>query len=195
MIAAVVLSNIKQPFMEITKALMVKTAKSFPVTAEQLYNAWTNPDQLKQWWKPMGNSLKEVINDLKQGGTVRYIFNDNKLVISGEYLEVKENEKLVYTWKWELPHDAVRNAEYKLAVNFVNKGDGSEINVLQENFETEESMLPHQEGWEKGLNDLENFLTSNTSTENIQNQEQNADGESEGYREDPEQVKVGGAEV
>lgn len=181
--------------MEITKELMVQAAKSFPVTAEQLYTAWTNPDQLKQWWKPMGNSLKEVINDLKQGGAVRYIFNDNKLIISGQYLEVKENEKLIYTWNWELPSDAVRNADYKLTINFVSKDDGSEINVLQENFENEESMLPHQEGWEKGLNDLANFLGGTTSAQSNQNEGQTADGESEGYREDPEQVKVGGAEV
>jgi len=180
--------------MEITKALMVQIAKSFPVTAEQLYTAWTNPEQLKQWWKPMGNSLKEVINDVKEGGTVRYIFNDNKLVISGQYLEVKPNERLVYTWNWELPADAVRNADYKLTINFVPKDNGSEINVLQENFENEESMLPHQEGWEKGLDNLENFLSSAPAQSN-QNEGQTSDGESEGYREDPEQVKVGGAQV
>lgn len=178
--------------MEITKALIVQTAKNFPVAADQLYKAWTDPEQLKQWWKPMGNTLKEVINDLKQGGTVQYIFEGDKLVISGEYLEVKENEKLVYTWKWELPSDTVRNADYKLTIHFVNKDNGSEIDVLQENFETEESMLPHREGWEKGLNDLEKFLSSSISTENVQNEGQAADSESDGYREDPAQVKVGG---
>jgi len=176
--------------MEINKELKVESAKSFPVSVNQLYKAWTDPEQLKQWWKPMGNSLKEVTNDLKKGGTVRYIFDNDKLIIAGEYLEVAENEKLVYTWNWELPNDAVRNAAYQLTVNFTGQGDSSEIKVLQENFENEEAMLPHQEGWNKGLTELEQFF-ANSSTENKQNEGQ-APAEAEGYREDPAQVKVGG---
>lgn len=179
--------------MEINKEIKVEAGKSFSVGPDELYNAWTNPEQLKQWWKPMGNSLKEVINDLKEGGTVRYIFDNDKLVISGEYMEVKQKEKLVYTWNWELPQDAVRNAPYKLTVNFTGKDNGSEIKVLQENFQDEESMLPHREGWEKALSALEHFLSSNkTSAQSKENENLVPNGQSGGYREDPSQVKVGG---
>ncbi len=179
--------------MEINKGIMVEAGKSFSVSIDLLYNAWTNPEQLKQWWKPMGNSLKEVINDVKEGGTVRYLFENDKLIISGKYLEVKEKEKLVYTWSWELPEDAVRKASYKLTVNFINKDNGSEIKVVQENFQDEESMLPHREGWEKGLSDLEHFLSAgNTAPENKENEAKTPESETGGYREDPEQVKVGG---
>lgn len=188
---AVVFSNIKQHFMEINK-LKIEAGKSFPVSVDQLYNAWTNGEQLKQWWKPMGATLKEVTNDIKEGGTVRYVFGSDKLIISGKYLEVKEKGKLVYTWNWELPNDAVRNAEYKLTVSFGAKDNGSEINVLQENFQDEESMLPHREGWQQGLSELEQFLNGQTATENEQGEGQNASGETDGYREDPSQVKVGG---
>src|SRR3954470_605899 len=121
--------------MEINKVLKVEADKNFAVTVDELYDAWTNPEQLKKWWKPMGNTLKEVTNDIRKGGTVRYVFNDNKLVISGEYLEVNEKEKLVYTWNWELPEDAVRNAQYKLSINFTPTGNGSKINVVQDNFQ------------------------------------------------------------
>lgn len=181
--------------MEINKALKVEAGKTFSVTAEQLYNAWTQPEQLKQWWKPMGNSLKDVINDIREGGTVQYIFDNNKLVISGEYLEVQGKEKLVYTWKWELPNDAVRNAEYKLTVNFTSKDNGSEINVFQENFQDEEAMVPHQEGWEKGLAELEHFLSGSNTNTGTQSSEggKTSNETGDGYHEDPEQVKVGGA--
>ncbi len=179
--------------MEINKALKIEAGKSFSVSADQLYNAWTDPQQLKQWWKPMGHTLNEVTNDIKEGGAVRYIFDSNKFVISGKYLEVKGKEKLVYTWNWELPDDAVRNADYKLTVNFKSKGSGSEINILQENFQDEETLLPHQEGWDKGLSELEHFLAGSKTTAVGQPKEgQSASGETEGYREDPAQVKVGG---
>lgn len=177
--------------MEINKALKVEATRSFAVGIDESYNAWTNPDQLKQWWKPMGNTLKEVTNDIREGGSVRYVFNDNKLIISGEYLEVKEKEKLVYTWKWELPEDAVRNAEYKLTVDFSVTGNGSAIHVVQDNFQDEETMLPHQEGWEKGLDELEQFLAGNSPAEKKE-VEYTQNLMSEGYREDPDQIKVGG---
>lgn len=179
--------------MEINKELTVEASKSFPVKADQLYKAWTDPEQLKQWWKPMGNTLQEVTNDIKKGGTVRYVFDNDTLIISGEYLEAEENKKLVYTWNWEFPADTVKNADYKLTVNFSDKDNGSEINVLQENFQEDEILLPHKEGWEKGLTDLENFLSGRaTPAESLHGEAPSPDGESEGYREDPAQVKVGG---
>jgi uncharacterized protein YndB with AHSA1/START domain len=183
----------KTLFMEINKDLKVEVAKTFSVDVPTLYDAWTNPEQLKQWWRPMGNPLTEVTNDLKEGGTVRYEFQNAKLVITGKYEQVAENEKLVYTWNWELPNDAVRNAAYKLTVKFNSNGSGSEINVLQENFENEESMLPHREGWEKGLVELEQFLNKEDSSTNSKAAEDGgATAENGGYREDPDQVKVGG---
>lgn len=180
--------------MQKQEGLKVEAGKSFPVSAQELYNAWTNPDTLKQWWKPMGNSLQEVINDIRQGGTVKYIFENNALIISGEYLEVKENEKLVYTWNWNLPNDPVRNADYLLTVEFKNNGDSSELKVVQENFENEEALHPHTEGWQKGLSELEMFLRGGSAGTSSQSEKSTAaEQESGGYRETPEQVKVGGA--
>jgi len=177
--------------MEINKALKVEVEKSFSVSTDELYNAWTNPGQLKQWWKPMGHPLQEVTNEIRKGGTVRYVFAGNKLIITGEYLDVKEKQELVYTWNWELPEDPIRNAKYKLTVQFTPTGNGSKIHVIQDNFQDEETMLPHREGWEKGLEELEQFLAGNSRAEREEVQyTQNL--LSEGYREDPEQEKVGG---
>jgi uncharacterized protein YndB with AHSA1/START domain len=73
-------------------------------------------------------------------------------------MEVKENEKLVYSWNWQLAKDDIKDSSYKLTIEFSGKDDTSNITVLQENFVNEEGALPHKEGWEKGLNDLKEFL-------------------------------------
>lgn len=142
--------------------LKVTVSKEFNTPVEKLYNAWTQPELLKQWWKPMDKNLTEVINDLHEDGIVKYIFEDNSLVIEGKYIEVRENEKLVYSWNWQLPKDDVKDSSYKLTISFSGKDDTSNINVLQENFENEEGTLPHKQGWEKGLNDLKEFLEPGT---------------------------------
>jgi uncharacterized protein YndB with AHSA1/START domain len=171
------------------ESLNVEVQKDFQVPVEQLYKAWNEPEQLKQWWRPMGNQLDDVTNDLKQGGTVRYVFNKETIVISGQYEEVKPNEKLVYSWDWHLKEDMLRNANYKLTVTFNSTGNGSSIHILQENFENEESMQPHREGWEKGLTDLQSFLGGNANTSGKQPVSTDATA---GYGESPEQQKVGG---
>lgn len=141
----------------------VSLAKEFPVSPEQLFQAWTSPEDLKQWWHPMGNQLTEVTNELKEGGTVRYVFKagdqDESIEITGKYETVEENRQLVYSWIWHLPHQPVGNGDYKLTIGFEPNGAGSRLSVLQENFGTEEAVNPHREGWETALNDLEQYLS------------------------------------
>lgn len=143
----------------------VSMEKDFPVPARQLYLAWTRPEALKQWWHPMGNNLVEVQNDLQPGGTVRYVFQpgseQEKIEISGEYETVEPEKKLVYGWNWHLPQATVGNGHYKLTIGFEEIGANSKLTVLQENFDSEEAVQPHQEGWEKALQDLEAFVGKN----------------------------------
>ena len=136
----------------------VDIRKKIQAPLEKLYNAWTQPDELKQWWKPMNKQLKDVTNDLQEGGIIKYTFDDS-LEIDGTYSQVKDKQRLVYSWNWHLPKDDVKDSAYQLTVEFSGDDKASEIHVLQENFESEEGTLPHKEGWEKGLNDLETYLT------------------------------------
>ena len=150
--------------MENKKAPVVSASKDFNVPADRLYKAWVTPEEQKQWWHPMGNELQEVTNELKEGGQIRYVFKNSQqehpFEITGQYEEVKEGEKLVYSWNWEVPEQTLENSKYKLSVVFSKQGDGSRLEVQQENFADEESIHPHKEGWEKALNDLQQYLTT-----------------------------------
>jgi uncharacterized protein YndB with AHSA1/START domain len=178
--------------MENNKAQILKVSKDFEVPVEKLFQAWNDPVQLKQWWKPLGNQLTEVINDLSIGGTVRYTFNDNTLIISGKYADVKENERLTYTWNWEFPEEGVKNAAYYLTVEFAKNGDNSSIHITQENDQDGETLQPNMAGWDKALADLEAFLNSKAGNSSQSNVKNNSNAEEAGYRESPEQQKVGG---
>jgi uncharacterized protein YndB with AHSA1/START domain len=178
--------------MESNNELVVEAERVFSVPVDLLYDAWTKPDLLKQWWKPIGNRLEEVKNDIKEGGSVTYIFSDNAIRIAGKYKEVREKEKLVYTWNWEMPDDAVRNGEFLLTVEFQSNGNGSSLHIRQANFNNNETMLPHQQGWNKGLDDLEQFLNNYRANANSSTTANNVQQPTEGYRETPEQQKVAG---
>jgi uncharacterized protein YndB with AHSA1/START domain len=140
----------------------VHVTKSFPVSKEELYKAWTEEDQLKQWWKPMNKQLTRVENDIREGGTVAYHFGDD-LQIKGEYKEVAKGEKLVYSWNWELPEESMHKGEYLLTVQFGGEATESTLDITQENFRSEHAVKPHEEGWEEALEGLKNHLSHATA--------------------------------
>ncbi|HEV7334309.1 MAG TPA: SRPBCC family protein [Flavisolibacter sp.] len=143
-----------------TDKAVIQVSKSFPVKKEELYKAWTEPGQLKQWWKPMGKQLTEVENDIRQDGSVRYQFEDN-LQVSGTYKEVAEGEKLVYSWKWQFPEESIHNGDYMLTIDFKDEGEGSLLAVTQENIEQEHAIKPHEDGWNEALDALHQHVSKN----------------------------------
>ena len=140
----------------------VQVNKRFPVSKDELYRAWTDEEQLKQWWKPMNKQLTKVENDIREGGKVAYHF-ENDLVIEGEYKEVAEGEKLVYSWNWQVPEDSMHKGEYLLTVQFTDSGNESALDITQENFRSQHAIKPHEEGWEEALEALKHHLSHATT--------------------------------
>lgn len=141
----------------------LRTEKTFEANVKNLYQAWISEDALKQWWKPGGRNLISVEADVKEGGKIKYTFeqvNDSELVVEGVYKEVKPEEKLVYTWNWNLQNAAVEDGQYTLSVDFGKSGDGSKITVHQDKDAKEEGIHPNKDGWEEALNRLAEYLSS-----------------------------------
>ncbi|RYY22077.1 MAG: hypothetical protein EOO04_16665, partial [Chitinophagaceae bacterium] len=139
--------------------VVIETTKEFKVPVDKLYAAWNDAEQLKQWWHPFNKNLTDIKNDLKPGGVVQYDFDgEQKCHVRGEYKEVLEKKKLVYTWNWDLEHDDMKNGDYTLTIEFEDFNGGSRIKVKQEGFEEETATAPHKQGWERGLESLRAYL-------------------------------------
>jgi uncharacterized protein YndB with AHSA1/START domain len=66
----------------------------------KLFNAWTDPELLKQWFVPAPWTISEVKVDVRPGGSSLIVMRDpdgNEFPNPGVYLEVVENEKIVVT--------------------------------------------------------------------------------------------------
>jgi uncharacterized protein YndB with AHSA1/START domain len=126
-----------------TSNASIKIEREFSAPVETVFSAWTEPEELKQWWKPLGSQLNEVRNELKEGGEIEYIFEANgktSLTIKGNYMEVSPKERLVYTWNWQPQEKELAESDYKLSVLFEDSGEGCRLVITQENFKSKESI-------------------------------------------------------
>jgi len=72
----------------------------FDAPPEKVFRAWTDPELMKQWFVPRPWSIASVEADLRPGGHSNVVMRDpegNEYPNLGVYLEVVENEKLVFT--------------------------------------------------------------------------------------------------
>jgi uncharacterized protein YndB with AHSA1/START domain len=67
---------------------------------DKLFRAWTEPKLVKQWFAPLPWTISAVELDLRPGGSSLFVMRDpdgNEFPNPGIYLEVVENERLVFT--------------------------------------------------------------------------------------------------
>jgi uncharacterized protein YndB with AHSA1/START domain len=67
---------------------------------EKIFKAWTSPELVKQWFAPLPWTTPHVEMDVRPGGANLFVMSDpdgNQFPNRGVYLEVVENEKLVFT--------------------------------------------------------------------------------------------------
>ena len=54
------------------KSNEIKITRIYDAPLEAVWDAWTDPEQVAQWWGPRGFTLTTHSKDLRPGGTWRY---------------------------------------------------------------------------------------------------------------------------
>jgi uncharacterized protein YndB with AHSA1/START domain len=141
--------------------VVLRMSRRFTAPREQVFDAWTNPDVLKQWWAAQPNMETPVAEvDAREGGRYRLAMRDTESgethTLVGEYREITPPERLVYTWTWESNAEAMSGSEETLVeIEFREDGDGTEVVVKHSGFAGAEIRDLHVHGWEGVLASLE----------------------------------------
>lgn len=122
---------------------------------EKVYEAWTRPEQMTQWWGVTENPKKPIAEtDLRVGGHFRVQFwgpTDEHNSVSGTYREVVPNRKLSFSWAWQSTPE--RESMVTIELNPVN--DGTMLTLTHEQFFNEKARDDHSRGWNVTLDRLE----------------------------------------
>ena len=77
----------------------VVVTRTFNAPARIVFEAWTRPELLRQWWLPksMGMTLRSCEMDVRVGGKYRLEFEPDGMAFFGTYREVTPHSRLVWT--------------------------------------------------------------------------------------------------
>jgi uncharacterized protein YndB with AHSA1/START domain len=82
--------------------------RTFDVPADKVWQAWTDPEQLKRWWGPDNVSIPECEIDLRVGGRLYMVmeateamgeYKGTRWPMEAKFTVVEPNTKLAYEAK------------------------------------------------------------------------------------------------
>jgi len=128
-------------------------------TPERVYRAFLDADAMAKWLPPNGFTGKVHQLDAKVGGTHKMSFTNfttgKSHSFGGQYLELKPNERIRYTDKFDDPN---LPGEMQVIVTLKKVSCGTELNIVQEGVP---DVIPAEAcylGWQESLAQLANLV-------------------------------------
>ena len=131
----------------------------------QVYAAWTDPSQLKQWFGPDWVQTRAIVAEAKIGGEFRWELvteAGKEKTIAGAYREIVPGKKIVFTWR-HCDDELWQNQTSVVTVELSDREGGTELRLKHEQLPGEDSRDDHNRGWKSVLNRLEKFVSSASS--------------------------------
>lgn len=82
-----------------TKSNEIRIVRVYEAPVQAVWDAWTDPEQVAQWWGPRGFTLTTHSKDLRVGGSWNYTMHGpdgTDYPNTTHYLEIEKHKKLVY---------------------------------------------------------------------------------------------------
>lgn len=141
--------------------LILVVRRVFKTGPESLFDAWTRPELMKQWFHAVGGWSTPVAEaDLKLGGAWRVDMKkpDGKIYAHfGKYKVIERPAKLAFTW-----HPYADEA-YETVVTLRFKGlpnGTTELTLTHEGLRNDKDRAEHNGGWNGCLDSLDQFVNT-----------------------------------
>jgi len=157
------------------QTLMLEQTRTIRAPRTRVYDAWTSPETLKQWFGPAGMYCPSVSLDLRVGGAYRIDVHptpeaaaaallsspesaQRRAFATGKYTKIVPNELLQFTWEpsWQPDEHSL------VTVLLKDAPGGTGITIRHERFTTEASREGHGKGWAGCLDKLTETLEATT---------------------------------
>src|SRR5215218_6056703 len=143
--------------------LMLELERVLPEAPPVVFAAFTDPDELINWWGPEGFTSPSLKFQARVGENYRIEMQPpegDPFYLTGEFREVNPPERVAFTFVWE-PADP-DDVETLAQLSFRDLGESTEVRFTQGPFKTEARRTLHWEGWGDSFDKLERVLSEGT---------------------------------
>ena len=138
----------------------LRLTRRYPVAAEKVWRAWTDPQALSAWFGPgEPHSVLVAELDVRAGGRYRIRFrtpDGEEHEVAGVYETVEPGRRLVFSWAWHSTPERVS----RISIALQSVPGGTELHFLHERFFDQQARDNHERGWTGTLEKLERWLNS-----------------------------------
>ncbi len=142
--------------------VVVETTFGAPVA--RVYRAWTEPEEIKQWFGLKAGSVHSAEIDLRVGGHWCFVMQqeaDRRASLQGEYLRIEPDTCLEFTWRHVVEHkDGRREAtpDSKVIVSFRMDGESNHVHLRHEGIRRVDARSGVGQGWNASFAQLGDWL-------------------------------------
>ena len=145
----------------------VVVRRRMPVPREVVYQAWVDPEGLREWMCPGDIVSAEATLDVRVGGSFRIIMRSRDRVHEhvGTYQIVDPPAKLAFTWS------GLENASEitLVTVEFIAHGEESELVITHQGFTNPDVAQRYEMGWGTIAAKFGDYLKNNRSKQTLPN--------------------------
>jgi uncharacterized protein YndB with AHSA1/START domain len=137
--------------------LNLKVERTIKAAPEDVFNAWLNPEMLRQFMMPAaGMSVPKASNDPQEGGRFEIVMlaGENEIPHAGTYREISPHDRIVFTW--ESPFSV---EDSTVTLTFAPADEGTHVTLTHVRFSDAETRDNHKGGWVGILAALDSTLT------------------------------------
>jgi len=130
---------------------------------ERVFDAWTRPETIRQWFGPEGYTTLPVKSDPKPGGAYEITMEGAALspdeqirrsTVTGTYTKVNPYDLLQFTWAATWAPDETS----LVTIHLRDVDGGTELRLVHERFASENSCKGHTAGWTGAMVKLTKLL-------------------------------------
>jgi uncharacterized protein YndB with AHSA1/START domain len=136
----------------------LRIERTFDASAEEVFDAWTNPEILRRWFHagPNWNTPTAEV-DLRVGGKVRVAMREpdgTEHAMGGEYTLVDRPRRLAMTWTF----DDWPEKQQLIELEFTERDGRTTVVLTNSGIATEQQRDDQDHGWHDCLDQLERAL-------------------------------------
>lgn len=145
------------------EAIQLEITRTFAAPRERVFAAWTDAEQMGEWFCPPDAETFKAEADVKVGGNYVIGMKNRETgeehVVRGTYKEIRPPERLAFTWLWHGQNADTHTTLVTLDFRVVGEqSDQTELVLKHEGFPDQHMCDQHRQGWEGCFTGLDHHV-------------------------------------